>query len=71
MNLWNIGIDWDSEEEHETPEINMDVVDELMADGYTYQQAMMVAKTEMDGASEKNGIVHSYQTYCNFLNEEA
>ena len=71
MGLWNIDYDFteDSEEVY-APSYDLRIVDALMKQGYTYSQAIQIAATEMEGASEKGGVVFSRQTYCNILNEE-
>jgi hypothetical protein len=71
MSLWNMEMDWDSEVEVDAPSYDPAILEELMQMGYTYEQALVIATTEMDGASETKGMVHSMQTYCNILNEES
>lgn len=70
MSLWNIDMDWDSEDEVEVPEYNYQFAMDLYNDGFgSWADCVLEASATMDGASEENGIVHSRQTYCNILNE--
>jgi len=48
---------------------NNELVEELMASGHTYTEAVLIASTEMEGASTlENGDIHALQTHCNVLN---
>jgi hypothetical protein len=69
MSLWNIDMDWDDETEHDVEAYDSSIVEQLMADGYSHEQAVYIASTEMEGAPENiRGGIHSRQTYCNILN---
>lgn len=53
---------------NDKPSYNPAFVDELMAEGYDYRTALIIASTEMDGAYEDEwGNIESVQTYCDEL----
>lgn len=52
----------------EIPAYDPSFVDELIAEGYDYSTALLIAATEIEGANHNElGNIESLQTYCDEL----
>lgn len=70
MSLWNLDMDWESDEEVSVEPFNQEYALELFESGFgSWEDCCYEAAATMEGVAEdKYGNVHGRQANCNILN---